>query len=368
MTSNGAVSADKLEQLLKLCGNRGVPEAKAQKVVDQLDQSLNGRLDPSTKKRYLVSLMKICKAYCFVPTSHLILDADLQKLSDAPFKSEKQSNVWPGAYKGQETVSIKVLSRYTTDDEEGIKRRLCREAVIWKRMSHPNILPLIGITLSKELAVISPWMENENVLAYLKENHKANPVKLLEESVTGLQYLHGIGLVHGGLQGRHILVTDDGHACLANVGHASINRERGDSVFLSQMSMACDVGDGRYSPPEYFTDEYASMHSTKQGDIYSMGMTIYEVLTDKKPFPEYNSTSVVMPIIRGTRPSKPAFAISRGYTEGLWDLTIACWRQDPAERPTITNILGSLGNAALQWKSKIYTTAAIDDMDDQASA
>jgi len=44
-------------------------------------------------------------------------------------------------------------------------------------MSHPNILPLIGVTLSKELAVVSPWMEN--VLDYLKENHEANPVKLV---------------------------------------------------------------------------------------------------------------------------------------------------------------------------------------------
>jgi len=46
-------------------------------------------------------------------------------------------------------------------------------------MSHPNILPLIGVTLSKELAVVSPWMENGNAIDYLRENHEANPVKLV---------------------------------------------------------------------------------------------------------------------------------------------------------------------------------------------
>ena len=82
-------------------------------------------------------------------------------------------------------------------------------------MSHPNILPLIGVTLSKELAVVYPWVEN--ILDYLRNNHEANPVKLvccpkydfvsclilsqLEESVTGLKYLHGTDLVHGDLRG-----------------------------------------------------------------------------------------------------------------------------------------------------------------------
>ena len=74
----------------------------------------------------------------------------------------------------------------------------------------------------------------------------------------------------------HILVTDDGRACLANVGHASLNREKGDSKF-GTVSVSVDAGNNRYLPPEYFTDEFASKHATRKGDIYSMGMTIYEV-------------------------------------------------------------------------------------------
>lgn len=155
---------------------------------------------------------------------------------------------------------------------------------------------------------MSPWMENGNVLDYLRENHEANPVKLvsrprphiscltlaqLEESALGLQYLHEVGIVHGDLQGvrlpqiiglfrllklvqRHILVTDDGHACLANVGHANIVREQGDSV-LATVSTTVDNSNLRYLAPEHYTLEAASKLATKQGDIYSMGMTIYEV-------------------------------------------------------------------------------------------
>jgi serine/threonine protein kinase len=87
---------------------------------------------------------------------------------------------------------------------------------MWKRMSHPNILPFIGVSLSRELAIVYPWMENGNVLEYLKKTPEANPVKLvgcpdfivfpkrissqLEESAIGLQYLHNMSLVHGDLQ------------------------------------------------------------------------------------------------------------------------------------------------------------------------
>jgi len=67
--------------------------------------------------------MKICKAYCFVPTSHLIRDGELEKLHDDenPLKDEESLDVWPGVYKGEVTVSIKVLAQYRSDGEKRIK-------------------------------------------------------------------------------------------------------------------------------------------------------------------------------------------------------------------------------------------------------
>ena len=176
--------------------------------------------------------MKICKEYRIVPTSHLILDEELLYLEDKPF--DEKLNLWAGIYRNEEPVSVKVFSRYESDDVEALKvsapkfstvlsslidlisqRRLCREAVIWKRVSHPNVLRFIGVTLSKKLAVVYPGMCGD-VLDYLKENREANPVKLvccviptpfltllfpqLEDSADGLKYLHSIGLVHGDLQ------------------------------------------------------------------------------------------------------------------------------------------------------------------------
>ena len=95
----------------------------------------------------------------------------------------------------------------------------------------------------------------------------------------------------------------------------------------------------------------------------SFALNFPQVLTDKKPFHEYNPWSVVMQIIKGARPKKPDFAVSRGYTEELWELTTECWLADPAKRTTVNNVLEVLRNAALEWKPRKNAPSEIDDMD-----
>lgn len=84
---------------------------------------LEKSIDPSVKKRYLKSLMKICKVYRLVPTSFRILDTQLEKLEEEP--CNQQPDVLAGTYtkEGQdpEFVSIKILSRVEADRDEVMK-------------------------------------------------------------------------------------------------------------------------------------------------------------------------------------------------------------------------------------------------------
>ena len=81
---------------------------------------MDEKLDPLEKRRLLVSLMTVCGVYCIVPASHLVAEVELKKLGDAPFKYEEFSNLWAGMY-GDQEVSIRVLSRYESDDVMEIK-------------------------------------------------------------------------------------------------------------------------------------------------------------------------------------------------------------------------------------------------------
>lgn len=102
-------------------------------------------------------------------------------------------------------------------------QRLCREVIIWKRLSHPNVLPLLGVSVSKNpqyFRIVSEWMPNGNVTEYVGSNPEANRLHLVSpvtnppwlmlmsindsqlfEVASGITYLHDLGIVHGDLKG-----------------------------------------------------------------------------------------------------------------------------------------------------------------------
>ena len=61
-----------------------------------------------------------------------------------------------------------------------IVQRLCKEVVIWKTLRHPNVLPLLGITLGDHrFATVSEWMANGNIIQFVKEYRDANRFELV---------------------------------------------------------------------------------------------------------------------------------------------------------------------------------------------
>jgi len=61
-------------------------------------------------------------------------------------------------------------------------QRLCREIIGWKHLSHPNILPLLGVSVSVEplcFRILTKWMPNGNVMDYAKSHPEANRLRLV---------------------------------------------------------------------------------------------------------------------------------------------------------------------------------------------
>ena len=95
---------------------------------------------------------------------------------------------------------------------------------MWKNLSHPNVLNLIGVLDTLEdgkFSVVSEWMTNGNILEYVGDN-AGNHLKLvghnhiflrhllstfqLADAVEGLKYLHNANIVHGDLKGVSLRV------------------------------------------------------------------------------------------------------------------------------------------------------------------
>ena len=92
---------------------------------------------------------------------------------------------------------------------------------MWSFLRHPNILPLIGVSMSENrFAMVSKWMTNGNINQFVRVHPETNRFKLvrlpsvklpclfiqlefpqLEDVAKGLIYLHSNGMVHGDLKG-----------------------------------------------------------------------------------------------------------------------------------------------------------------------
>ena len=56
----------------------------------------------------------------------------------------------------------------------------CREGVAWKHLRHPNVLPLLGVTVSEHrFAMVSEWMENGNIIEFVEKDKPVNRADLV---------------------------------------------------------------------------------------------------------------------------------------------------------------------------------------------
>ena len=62
-------------------------------------------------------------------------------------------------------------------------QKFCKEAVTWKTLRHPNVLPLIGVTMTEiKFAMVSDWMANGNLNEFVEANPDADRLKLVSFS------------------------------------------------------------------------------------------------------------------------------------------------------------------------------------------
>ena len=59
-------------------------------------------------------------------------------------------------------------------------QRFCKEAIRWKALRHPNVLPLLGVTMGKsQFVMVSEWMENGNINEFIKSHRDADRFELV---------------------------------------------------------------------------------------------------------------------------------------------------------------------------------------------
>ena len=66
------------------------------------------------------------------------------------------------------------------------------------------------------------------------------------------------------------------------------------------------------------------------------------MFTGRPPFGRLAAPVVISKIVSGKRPDRPSGAQELGLTDSVWDTTVRCWHQEPAQRPTMMEVVGFL--------------------------
>ena len=178
-------------------------------------------------------------------------------------------------------VALKILPPKLAQDP-GFKKRFLHEARLSAKLTHLNIIN--GIDCGEESGYTffaMEFVEGKTVKELLKERGKLAPddaFKIIHQMAEALIYARRQGLVHRDIKPDNIMLTGAGVAKLCDLGLAK-QTENADDASLTQAGQA--VGTPHFISPEQARGEKSVDF---RSDIYSLGGTFYNMLTDKTPF------------------------------------------------------------------------------------
>lgn len=239
-------------------------------------------------------------------------------------------------------VAVKILHPALGNDDDYISR-FESEARGAAGLNHPNIVTIHDFGSEngvyyivmeyvrggdlREVLKKQPWLPQELVLL------------LVEEIAVGLKALHDKNLVHRDLKPANILLSQDGHLKLGDLGLA---KQFGGNVSHGLTAPGHILGTAYYMSPEQCVGERVDNRS----DIFALGVTAYEMISGARPFAGDTYSQIVESLTTHMPPAVGTLVgcVSPEFEEVI-DRMLA---KDPARRPqTVDEILEALRACAL---------------------
>ena len=198
-------------------------------------------------------------------------------------------------------VAVKMMSLTFNEDEESDNlRRFQREALSSTELIHPNIVNIYDVGEGERPYIVMEYVEGTDLKKYIQENHPipySKVIKIMSQILSGISYAHRNGVIHRDIKPHNILIDKEGTVKITDFGIA---------VALSQNSITQTnsiLGSVQYISPEQARGNMV----TKQSDIYSLGIVLYEMLTGVVPFEGESAVSVALKHFQSPIPSLREF-------------------------------------------------------------
>jgi serine/threonine protein kinase len=269
---------------------------------------------------------------------------------------EAESSAHPGR------VALKVLTALRIEDQV-MQRRFQREAAIASRLDHPGICPVLDAGIAEGVPFIAmPILKGHPLDTWLKEHtgvlktehtpldssggadasqtleiartmaigpmSLAQVVRMILEALRALHFAHESGVIHRDLKPANLFFCDDGHVRILDFGLARDSMEVAPTLTLSG-----DVfGTPAYMSPEQIEGQRNVDRCT---DIWSMGVTLFELLTFQRPFRAPTHAALFEAIRMQATPD--ARRINPAIDAGLHAVLSVALAKDPKSRYPTAN-------------------------------
>jgi formylglycine-generating enzyme required for sulfatase activity len=244
-------------------------------------------------------------------------------------------------------VAVKVMRDILSRDP-GSVARLMAEAKHAMQLSHPNIVRVHNFEDGGHVKfLVMEYVEGETLahrIAALGKLEEEATRRIVIEVCKGLEHAHQKKVIHRDLKPANVLLGNDGSVKIADFGIARACR---DSV--SRLTMQPD--DSGTLP--YMSPEQMMGVSSAAGDIYSLGVMLYEMLSGETPF----HTGDIAAQIRARTP-EPLESVS----PALNALVLRCLEKKPEQRfPHVSNVREELEGKAEQRRQEELRRAQVEE-------
>ena len=210
-------------------------------------------------------------------------------------------------------------------EEEEYRQRFLVEAQAAGRLQHPGIVTIFDVGEDPEKHdpyIVLEYVAGQSLNQLLLREKKLplrTALQLAEEIADALDYAHTQGVVHRDIKPANILITEEGHAKIADFGIAKLN--------LAQFTLPGRVlGTPAYMAPEQLSGEPADGRS----DLFSLGVLLYAMVTGHSAFHGNSATTVCFKVVN--REPVPASAFDLGLPPELDAVISRAMAKDPAQR------------------------------------
>ena len=174
-----------------------------------------------------------------------------------------------------------------------IRAQFQREAQILASLHHPN-LPRVTDFFDEDNRqyLVMDYIEGQTLQELVQMNPRGLPeaevLDLADQLLSALEYIHGHHLIHRDIKPANIRRTPDGRIFLVDFGLAKPY----DPNDPRTTAMIHGLGTPEYSPPEQYDP---ASHTDERSDLYSLGATLYHLLTGQAPISVTNPTACASP-------------------------------------------------------------------------